>query len=184
VRTVVDLRNDDERRADAAPRPPALTTLRLPLDGAEDRAFWAAWDSGPQFGTPLYYGPHLDRFPERSAAVLSAVARAGPGGVAVHCASGRDRAGQIAMLLLALVGVEPEAIAADHALSADRLRARAAARGEPDEGPVLAAFLAERGTTAAAIVLELLAGLDVAARLGAAGLTAADRAALRRRLVG
>jgi hypothetical protein len=100
VRTVIDLRNDDELGADAAPRPASVRTIHLPLDASKDREFWDIWDSGPQFGTPLYYRPHLERFPERSAAVLSAIARAEPGGVAFHCGGGRDRAGQVSMLLL------------------------------------------------------------------------------------
>ena len=40
------------------------------------------------------------------------------------------------MLLLALAGVAVEDIAADYALSAERLAARCAARGEPDQGPL------------------------------------------------
>jgi protein tyrosine/serine phosphatase len=55
VRTVVDLRNDDERGPDAAPRPATVTSVHLPLDGTEDREFWSVWESGPQFGTPLYH---------------------------------------------------------------------------------------------------------------------------------
>ena len=51
------------------------------------------------------------------------------------------------MLLLALVGVAVEDIAADYALSAERLAARYAARGEPDQGPLVEAFLADRGTS-------------------------------------
>jgi protein-tyrosine phosphatase len=70
---------------------------------------------------------------------VEAVARAEPGGVVFHCAGGRDRAGQIAMLL-APVDVAPEDIAADYALSAERLRAR----GEEDEGALLDAFLRAR----------------------------------------
>src|SRR5207247_4990175 len=127
VRTVIDLRNDRERGPDAAPRPADVTTVHQPLDATEDREFWNVWDSGPQFGTPLYYRPHLERFPERSAAVLSAIADAEPGAVVFHCGGGRDRTGQIAMLLLTLVGVAPEDVAADYALSAERLRARYAA---------------------------------------------------------
>jgi protein-tyrosine phosphatase len=90
VRTVIDLRNDDELGPDAAPRPESVTTLHLPLDASEEREFWDVWDSGPQFGTPLYYRPHLERFPERTAAIISAIARAEPGGVAFHCV-GRTR---------------------------------------------------------------------------------------------
>jgi protein tyrosine/serine phosphatase len=184
VRTVVDLRNDDERaRGDAAARPAVVTTVHVALDGSEDREFWDGWDSAPEFATPLYYRPHLDRFPERSVAALRAIARAAPGGVAFHCARGRDRSGQVAILLLALAGVTPEAIAADYALSGERLPALCAARGEDDDGAQLEAFLAQRGTTAQALVLALLADLDVEAHLRAAGLTEADVTALRDRLV-
>lgn len=37
VRTVIDLRNADERGRDAAPRPAGVATIHLPLDGIEDR---------------------------------------------------------------------------------------------------------------------------------------------------
>ena len=183
VRTVVDLRNDDERGFDAATRPPEVTTVELALDGVEDRTFWDAWDTNPAFGTPLYYGPHLERFPERSARVVTAVARAAPGGVAVHCVGGRDRTGQVTMLLLALCAVQPEAIGADYALSAERLPARYAALGQPDQEPGLAAFLRDRGTTGAALVAELVrtGGLEHTVRAG--GVTDEDLAALRARLI-
>jgi protein-tyrosine phosphatase len=183
VRTVIDLRNDDERAGDVAPRPEGVTTIELPLDSSDDREFWRVWDSGPQFGTPLYYRPHLERFPQRSAAVLSAIATAPTGGVAFHCGGGRDRAGQIAMLALALVGVAPDEIAADYALSAERLRARYAVRGEPDQGPLLEAFLAERGTTAAELVAGLVRDVDLRALLLGAGLRARHLEALRPRLL-
>jgi protein tyrosine/serine phosphatase len=184
VRTVIDLRNDDERGADAAPRPASITTAHIPLDVNEDREFWSVWQSGPQFGTPLYYGPHLDRFPERSAAVVAAIARAGHGGVAFHCGGGRDRAGQISMLLLALVGVSADVIADDYVLSYERLPARYAARGEEDQGPVLQSYLEKQGKTADALIVELLDRLDVETHLRQAGLSDEDVAALRSRLVG
>jgi hypothetical protein len=183
VRTVVDLRNDDARGEDVAPRPVDVTTLHRPLDASEDREFWSVWDSGPQFGTPLYYGPHLERFPERSAAVVAAIAEAPPGGVAFHCGGGRDRAGQVALLLLALAGVPADAIAADYALSAQRLPARYAARGETDQGPVLTSFLAGEGTTAVAVIIGLLGSLDVEGQLRAGGLTGEQVGALRARLI-
>ena len=121
VRTVIDLRNDDELGTDAAPRPAGLTTLHLPLDGVEDTEFWQDWHGRPEFGTPLYYRPFLDHFPERTAAVLTAIARAEPGGIAVHCGIGRDRTGLITILLLALVGVDLDGITADYALSEPRV---------------------------------------------------------------
>jgi hypothetical protein len=183
VRTVIDLRNDDERGPDLAARPACVTTAQLPLDAAEDREFWGRWAAGPQFGTPLYYAPHLERFPERSAAVLAAIAEAPPGGVLVHCGGGRDRAGQITMLLLALVGVTHDGIADDYALSAGRLAALYAARGEHDQNPMLDAYLAERGTTPREALLAALASIDVPERLRAGGLADDLVAALRGRLL-
>jgi protein-tyrosine phosphatase len=169
IRTIVDLRDEDELGPE--PPPQGLARVHLPLDGVdEDPGFWDEWGSGPQFGTPLYYLPHLERFPERSARVVAAVANAEPGGVLVHCVGGRDRTGQISMLLLALVGVAPEAIAADYDRS-----------GPPE--PEVEALLRDRGTTAADLLLATLADLDVAAHLRHAGLTAEHVAGLRERLV-
>lgn len=100
-----------------------------------------------------------------------------------HCGGGRDRAGQIAMLLLALAGVAAEEIAADYELSAERLRARYAARGEEDQGPLLASFLASRGTSAGELTVSTLAELDAETCMRDAGLTDRDLAELRRRLI-
>jgi protein tyrosine/serine phosphatase len=171
VRTVIDLRNDDELGMDVAPRPAALTTLHLPLDGVEDRAFWQEWHGRPEFGTPIYYRPFLNHFPERTAAVFTAIARAEPGGIAVHCGIGRDRTGLIAILLLALAGVGPEEIAADYALSEDRV----------PFGRV-GTFYEDNGTSAAEVIGAMLAELDVEAYLRAAGVGAGDLAAIRARL--
>jgi protein-tyrosine phosphatase len=149
VRTLIDLRNDDERTA--APSPAGIAALHLPLDGAGDREFWDEWSADWRFGTPVYYGPHIERFPERSTAVLAAIAGAAPGGVLFHCMGGRDRTGIIAMLVLALVGVAPEDIAADYELSAG---------AHPDNAAVLAG-LERAGTTARAELLRTLAALDL-----------------------
>ena len=171
VRTVIDLRNEDERRPDLAPRPAALTTLHVPYDSSDDAEFWDRWATGPQFGTPLYYRPFLDRFPDRTARVMTTIARAGPGGVLFHCARGRDRAGLVTILLLALAGVAADDIAADYALSAD-----------PLEGPAIAAYLASAGTSTHEIIVSLVMSLDVEAYLRAAGLTDAELTALKGRL--
>jgi protein tyrosine/serine phosphatase len=184
VRTVIDLRNDDELGSDVAPRPSGLSTLHLPLDNADDREFWDAWGTGPQFGTPLYYGPHLERFPQRSARVLAAIATAPPGGVLYHCGIGRDRTGMITILLLALAGVPPVEIAADYELSAAGVRELAARRGDTADVTVVEDFLRARGTTAGELVVSLLASTDVASLVRAGGLTDAHVTALRARLVG
>jgi protein-tyrosine phosphatase len=183
IRTVVDLRNVGEIGEDVAARPESIETVNIPLDVTEDREFWDVWEKGPLFATPLYYRPHLERFPDRSADVIRAIARARPGGVVFHCAGGRDRAGQVAMLVLALVGVEPEAIAADYEISDERLRPLYLSQGQADEAAGIAEFLQGRGTAAAEVIAETLAALDVEAILLDGGLERADLSSLRDRLL-
>jgi protein-tyrosine phosphatase len=182
VRTIIDLRNDDERNLEALSiRPRSITTLHLPLDVAEDVEFWTPWRSGWQFGTPLYYRPHIERFPERSASVLAAIARAEPGGVLYHCGVGRDRTGMITMLLLALVGGLPHAITSDYSLSRANLTRLYASRGEDDQGPEIDAFLAREGTSAEAVIRSTLEALDLETWRRQGGLSDADVALLRAR---
>jgi protein-tyrosine phosphatase len=183
VRTVIDLRNDDERDGPAERRPPGITTVHLPHDAIEDRQFWDEWAGGAQGATPLYYAAHLDHFPERSARVLAAVADAPPGGVLVHCAAGRDRTGLITVLLLALAEVETSAIVADYALSDERLIPFWEAREDGDMAAELARFLSGRGTSAAELIAALVEEGDLEARLRSGGLTDDRVAALRERLI-
>lgn len=179
VRTVIDLRNEDERGA-AVSRPPDLTTVHLALDGMEYRDFWDYWENGPQFGTPLYYGPFLQRFPDRVVSVIAAIARARPGGVLFHCSVGRDRTGLVAVILLSLLGVGNEDIADDYVLGADRVPALASR----NDRTVIEAFLSGHGTSARGLIISLLESLDVEAYLLGAGLTHADIDALRARAFG
>lgn len=183
IRTIIDLRSDDELTRDAE-RPAGLHIVRRPLDAAEDAEFWDRWATGGQFGTPLYYRPFLDRFPHRIAGVLGAIAQAHPGGVLVHCAVGRDRTGMVTLLLLALVGVAAEDIAADYALSASGLARLFTLLGQQDQGPGIDAYLARAGTSAREVIISTLGSLDVDTYLRAAGLGDADLAALRARLLG
>jgi protein-tyrosine phosphatase len=180
VRTIIDLRNDDELRADVASRPADVATLHLALDGIEDSEFWDHWK---QQAPPLYYGPFLGRFAGRVVDVMAAVARARAGGVLIHCVGGRDRTGLVAMLLLALAGVRPEDIADDHALSAERLVAMYAQSGEAEQGAIIDELLEREGTTARELILATLASLDVEGYLRAAGLGEDDLAAVRARLL-
>ncbi len=179
VRTIIDLRNADELVPDVAPRPAGVATLHVPLDGIEDTEFWDRWKQQ----APPYYGPFLGRFPGRVVEVMTAVARAEPGGVLIHCVGGRDRTGLVAMLLLALAGVGPGDIADDHALSAERLVALYAHSGQVDQGAMIDDFLAREGTTARELILTTLAALDVEGYLHAAGLGDDDVKAVRDRLL-
>ena len=182
VRTVIDLTDPGEDGPDRAPRPPGLSTVRLPLDDSSDTEFWQRW-GGPLSCTPLYYAEFLERYPERVAEVVRAVARAEPGGVLVHCGSGRDRTGLIVLVMLALVGVPAEEIAADHALSHEPLRLLAAAEGRDDDAPKIARLLAEHGRTAEEVLTSITETVDFPALLSAAGLSELDLQALRARLL-
>ncbi|MEU9039355.1 tyrosine-protein phosphatase [Streptomyces sp. NPDC048352] len=182
VRTVIDLRNAGEAEVDHAPRPAGVTTLRIPLDGIEHRDFWDVWWGTPGFGTPAYFRPFLERFPDRVAAVARAVAGAAPGGVAFHCGLGRDRTGIIALVLLRPAGASPQEIADDHALSEPRVRARYAARGRSYDDAGIQAYVAGLGTTVHALARDTAQWLDADAYLRGAGLTAAELDGLRGRL--
>lgn len=183
VRTIVDLRNDDEIARDAALGPAGLTTVRVPVDDLADTEFWKYCRDNGLDGSPLYYQPFLDRKPEQCAAAVAAVAQAGPGGVVVHCGIGRDRTGLITMLLLALVGVAAEDIALDYEMSNPRLPPLWALLGVDDQVPKIEEYLARRNTTARATMLDILASLDVDAYLRSAGTSGDDLAAVRQRLL-
>jgi protein-tyrosine phosphatase len=159
VRTIIDLRNDDERGGPAD----GVETIHIPLDRLEeDPDFWVHWMHGPQFGTPLYYGPFVERFPERLDEVLDAIEQARPGGVLFHCVGGRDRTGLVAIAALAVAGVPTGVIADDYVLGAERAHTH---------DPMYDDFLADRGTSARELVTQLAESLDL------------DRPALHARLV-
>lgn len=188
VRTVVDLRTPEERDAAArqggAARPAGLTTVAVPLeDHTVDADFWRQWRDTGLWATSLYFQAFLDRFPARVAAAVGAVAAAGRGGVVVHCGAGRDRTQLVSLVLLSLAGVVPGEIADDHELSAQRLPALFASLGREDDAPAIQRLLAERNTTARAAILATLESFDAAAYLRSAGLSGADLAALRARLL-
>lgn len=179
IRTIVDLRNDDER---GATHPPTdLTTVRVPLDALTSDTF--SDEHGDVDGTALWLRRYLEDAPRAAAEVVGAIAGAEPGGVLVHCAGGRDRTGLVAMLLLALAGVLPEEIAADYEHSAERLHDRLVELGHGWQEAAINAVLERHGTTTRDCVLDTLDWLDVQPYLLAGGLEASDIAALRRRIL-
>jgi len=131
VRTVIDLRGDHEREDD----PPAelpVDVLRVPFMEADEREWKeieteieeAAAAPDVADATRDVYLIFLEHFKQNVAAGIRAVARAPEGGVVVHCVGGKDRTGLLTAFLLHLAGVDPEHIAADYALSEERLRPR------------------------------------------------------------
>jgi protein-tyrosine phosphatase len=184
IRTIVDLRNDHEVQPGAPPPPDGIVTVRAPLDDAGDTAFWEHVWANDLDGTPLYYRLFLERKPERCAAAIAAVARAGPGGVLIHCGLGRDRTGLITLLLLAVAGVEASDIASDYDLSQHRLPALWAKTGQQDQSQRIREILSRKNTSVREIILATLAEVDIPGLLLDGGLTAGDLAAVRARLLG
>jgi protein-tyrosine phosphatase len=133
----------------------------------------------------------LDRYRLGVAEALAAIARAPDGAVLVHCAAGKDRTGLISALLLGLVDVPAETIAADYAMTAELLRPRERRWLEglpPEERTEREAMLARYAPTAE-VMLEVLEGLGerhggVEPYLRSTGLGQDDLDRLRDRLVG
>ncbi|MFN8468401.1 MAG: tyrosine-protein phosphatase [Caldilineaceae bacterium] len=117
-----------------------LIDIRSPQEAAAECYEWAEVSGCRRLHLPIEkYYPHVgvliqqatslvetycimvDAYPDCVAAILGAVADAPPGGVLVHCHSGKDRTGTIVALLLSVAGVPADVIAADYALSQERL---------------------------------------------------------------
>lgn len=170
IRTIVALVTEGlaEDVPDTAPRPADLVTLRCPVEDVADTEFIQKWGYSDLWCTPFYFRDALKHFPGLHAAAIRTIAHARPGGVLIHCKRGVDRTGIVTLLLLALVGVAPEDILADYELSEDPERDR---------------LLAQEHTTTRETILATLADLDVEQYLRAGGLSEADLAAVRTRLL-
>ena len=179
IRTVVDLRQAGERMRDTQPRPDWLTTIHIDLDGLENADFWSDFWNNGLVGTAMYFLPHLAAMPERSAAVFAAVAGAPEGGVLFHCMGGRDRTGLIAMLLLAVLETEPDAIVDDYLETVRLGDLRAATSNRNNAEPEIAALCQSHGTTTEGAFRSALLGLDIDALLASPRLSDADRVAVR-----
>jgi protein-tyrosine phosphatase len=187
VRTIVDLRHSDEIAQDPNPFAEpgdhgiAYTNLSVidPAAGFPPDTFTLAEN----------YLWMLDRFDGFVARVMAVIADAPDGAVLVHCAAGKDRTGLVSALLLALVGVPADTVAADYALTAEYLKPRdeewlESGPGERAEREAQAA----RFAPTAAVMREVLDKLNdryggVEQYLAAAGVTPEDLRRLRERLL-
>ena len=154
VRRIVDLRFDSELAADP-PREMPVEVVHVSVLPDADSNHWveidALGDAAPDAPTATkdVYLEFLERFGASFARAITAVADAPEGGVLIHCMAGRDRTGILAALLLRLAEVPIPEVAADYALSAERLvtwstpwiegaeneeERRRRARHEPDPG--------------------------------------------------
>ena len=169
VRTVIDLREDDERAGD----PPAelpVEVVHVPFfqSTEEDRhemaaELDAAVAAAPDVATATrdVYLIFLERFRANIAVAVRAVARAPEGGVVIHCAGGKDRTGLLSAFLLHLAGVADDEIVTDYALSEERLRPRHEAWFAAAESEEELERLRRIAQTPAASMAGVFAELDV-----------------------
>ena len=197
IRTVVDLRGDEELEADP-PRDLPVEVLHVPFMEENDAAFAeveevarAAADTTEDVAarTREVYLIFLDYFNHNVAAAVRAVARAPEGGVVVHCAGGKDRTGLMTAFLLYVAGVDAEQIAADYALSEERLRPRHEQFLAEAETEAEREYLRRVSQTPAASMLGVLAELQeryggVEEYLRSAGVTDEELQLVRARLRG
>jgi protein-tyrosine phosphatase len=187
----------------------AIVDLRLPAELADDpNPFAEPGDHGivytnvsiidPGAGFPPNtitlaenYLWSLEQFRDLVAKAVEAVAQAPEGAVLIHCAAGKDRTGLISALLLCLVDVPTETIAADYAMTAELLASREREwleSGPPEEREAREAMSARYAPTAE-VMLEVLERLTerfggVEPYLLEAGVRRDDLERLRERLVG
>jgi len=109
VSLIVDLRPDREHEDDG------LNPLPVPVIryGMDPRPVAAAWDWPSMREAYLALADH---YRVQLAQALTLLGNAEPP-AAIHCAGGRDRTGIACGMALWLAGVEPDAIAEDHAMS-------------------------------------------------------------------
>ena len=163
VRTVIDLRNEEECRP-AVTRPAGLKTVRIAFDAYASPEWIRRWHPP---GLPNNLGQYLADYPQALIDFGNAVAAAADGGIVVHCAGGRDRTGLAAMMLLVHAGVDQRIAAADWEHSIARLARRYAGQGAAG---IEADDLAAPGPRQLAVirrqVAHFLAHVDTAAFFG------------------
>lgn len=123
IRTVIDLRFSYERKSNPSPFERDFTSssderpdyINLPFDEDQGLA-WPSTAAPVELMTDLYCRI-LEKNRSHVARVLSAVAKARPGGVLIHCHAGKDRTGLIIAIILATLGVSNELIARDYSYS-------------------------------------------------------------------
>ncbi|MFG3522955.1 tyrosine-protein phosphatase [Nocardia nova] len=125
MRTLIDLRLPDEveREGYGLLATAAIEKVNLPVRKSAQSSL-VARDLVPdktRVDLAQLYGQLLAGSPEEIVAAARLVADADRQAVVFHCAAGKDRTGVLAAVLLDAVGVAPEVIAADYALTNERM---------------------------------------------------------------
>jgi len=178
VRTIVDLRNDDE--IEPLELPSGIVRRNHPIEDQNHRHFMDRW--GRLLNSPIYYSDNLRYWPQRIVAVFRSFAEAPPGGIVFHCAAGRDRTGLVSALLLQLAGVDDDAIVADYLLSVTAMNDHFTTQQVPHEPPRSPDDLSTWSGEVGNRLREFLAHTDAAAFLLENGMSEAEITAVRDRL--
>ncbi len=187
IRTVIDLRNDDEIRRRESDPPvsdeamAAFDVVTAPTEDPANSEFRAI--CGPYLNDPALYADYARLFPNHLAGVFKAVAAA-RGGVVIHCSAGRDRSGMIAAMLQDLAGDSDDAIVLGYQRSVRGINEHHRRAGVPHAHEryvpedVLAPMLQLRGES----VLRFVRSLGTEAFLHRHGVSDAELAALMAKL--
>ena len=181
VRTVIDVRGDDEVAETPSPFAEGTTYRRVPLHSLRMTALHHAAHAGALEGELRAVAVAGGGLAEVFAAIANSETA-----ILLHCAAGRDRTGLVVALVLAALGVPDEEIVADYVLSDEALadeyaRFKGANPGraaDVDDGVAKRAWVMDRTL---ATLREAFGGARE--YLGQAGVRSEDLAAIRAMLV-
>ncbi len=138
--------------------------------------------------TRAVYLEMLRLFRPHFVTAVATIARAEDGGVLVHCHAGKDRTGLVVALVLGVVGVPSDVIAADYALSGPNVAASLSFWIDEADDPLEREHRRRVGLAPEQAMIDVLATLDelhggAAGYLGGGGLAELDLERLWERLV-
>jgi protein-tyrosine phosphatase len=122
VRSVIDLRGHSEvsKFTHGPLGTVGVRVSHIPIID-ETRPPPEGWDDVRERSLDDLYLLMLDRFADRFIAVLRIISDEEAQPLIFHCAAGKDRTGLVAMLVLGLLGVDPDVIAVDYGLTDERM---------------------------------------------------------------
>jgi protein-tyrosine phosphatase len=179
IRTIIDLRNDDEVSLSTS-RPADLAVVRRPIEDHSDDEFMTVW--GDRLDSPGYYPEILRLWPGLVSDAVGAIADAAPGGVLVHCMGGRDRTGMITAMILELLEVERDAIVHNYARSVREIDAWWRVHGGPN-GSMTDSELDDFVVSSAVLLNDFLDDVPMREYLLGAGIASAQLERLQTRLL-
>ena len=181
IRTVIDLRIDDEIAETPSPYRDGMTYRHVPFVAARTMGLHRAAAEGTMADELRRLGA-----PDGGlAAAVRAIAESEPG-IVVHCLAGRDRTGIVVAITLAAIGVPDEEIVADYVasdaeLTSDYIRFKEL---NPDRAADVDAGIERRAWTMGEVLTTLRLAFGGAAKyLGRAGVTQAEIDAIRAKLL-